>query len=159
MKRSILTLVALLAVPTTALAGGALTGDVNLRSTPPANNIYGAGVIDGSARLVDSASGKRTTIVTRVEGLKPGSKHAGHIHLGDCSKLFATGIIYDLKPLVANAEGRAVSRTVIDDSLVGLDDGEWWVAIHEGPENVTPQTPAIAVGPVLIKDRMDGCVD
>lgn len=31
-------------------------------------------------------------------------------------------------------------------------DCDWWVAVHEGPANATPQTPAIAVGPVRFVD-------
>jgi len=157
MKRLTPLVLALLAIPATALAAGALKGDTHLRSTPAANTIYGAGQVEGSARLINDASTGRTAIVTRVERLKPGSKHAGHIHFGDCSRLFPGAIIHDLEPLIANAHGNAVSRTVIDDSLAGLKDGEWWIAVHEGPENATPQTPAIAIGPVLIKDRNDEC--
>lgn len=157
MKRPTMLVLALLAFPAAALAAGALKGDAELRPTPAANNIYGPGKIHGSARLINAASGDRTAIMARVEGLEPGSKHAGHIHLGDCSRLFPGAIIHDLEPLVANAHGRAVSRTLINDSLAGLEDGRWWIAVHEGPQNATPQTPAIAIGPVLTKDHDDGC--
>lgn len=50
-----------------------------------------------------------------------------------------------------------MSRTVVDDSLAGLNDGDWWVAVHEGPVNATPQSPAIAVGPVMVHDGAEDC--
>ena len=157
MKRFTLLMVALLALPGTALAREALTGKAELQSTPPANAIYGPGVVEGKAHLITDTSSGQTSIVTRVEGLKPGTQHAGHIHFGDCSRLFPGAIIHDLEPLVADKHGRAVSRTVVDDSLAGLKDGEWWVAVHEGPVNATPQSPAIAVGPVIVHDGTDDC--
>lgn len=157
MKRLALLFLALLVVPTAAYAGQALRGTTNLRSSPAADRIYGPGVIGGKAHLVTTGGGVQTSIVTHVDGLKPGTKHAGHIHFGDCSRLFPGEIVYDLEPLTANAEGRAVSRTVVDDSLADLRDGQWWVAVHEGPENATPQTPAIAIGPVIVRDKNDGC--
>ena len=82
-------------------------------------------MIEGKARLITDANGNRTTIVTHVKGLKAGTKHAGHIHFGDCTRLFPGEIVHDLAPLVANEDGRAVSRTVVDDSLASLQDGQW----------------------------------
>lgn len=163
MIKSLLPVVAALALaspllPTAAHADAALTATAQLQSTPAAVTIYGGRTVTGSSRLVQDGSGSRTRIVTHLQGLRPGTTHVGHIHLGDCSRLFPTGIIYDLEPLVANAAGRAVSRTVLPEAeLSGLADGDWWVAVHEGPENTTPQTPAISVGPVLLADGLPGC--
>ena len=145
-------------VPTAAHADRAVTAEARLGSTPAAVKIYGGKTVTGSSRLVQDGTRTRTTIMTHVQGLRPGTTHVGHIHLGNCSRLFPTGIVYDLEPLVANAAGRAVSRTVLPEAeLTGLADGEWWVAVHEGPENTRPQSPAISVGPVLLADGRPGC--
>lgn len=152
MWMALLLLVFGLALPLTTIAHGrAVVGTAALRSTPAANAIYGPGVIHGKAHLVTNGKGTTTKIVVKVEGLKPGTTHAGHIHFGDCDGLTPGTIIHDLEPLVANAAGVATSKTVVADSLADLKDCEWWVAVHEGPVNTDPQTPAIAVGPVLLR--------
>lgn len=137
-----------LALPSAALAGEARVGDATLRSTPFAATNYGPGVVSGAATLVSNAGNGATSVVVRVEGLRPGTIHIAHLHLGNCTALQPGLIIHDLGPLVANAHGIAVDRTVIDASTIGLADCDWWVAVHEGPANASPQTPAIAVGPV-----------
>lgn len=133
--------------------GGAIVGESNLNPTPFANTTYGSGVIDGKAHLRTNAQGTVTKVVVHVEGLIPGTTHVGHIHLGDCTRLFPGTIIHSLVPLVADATGTAVSKTEFADSMAGLRDCEWWVAVHEGATDTDPQSPAIAVGPVLIKGK------
>ncbi len=149
---AIATITALLVLPTAALAGEARVGSATLRSTPFATSNYGPGVVSGAATLVTDAGTGGTSVVVRVEGLRPGTGHIAHLHLGDCAALQPGLIIADLGPLVPNAHGIAVDRTVIDGSTAGLADCDWWVAAHEGPANATPQTPAIAVGPVRFVD-------
>lgn len=145
-------LLAALAIPALAVAGEARVGSANLRSTPFATSEYGPGVISGRATLTTDAGRGTTSVIVRVEGLRPGTTHIGHIHFGDavdpCARLQPGAIIEDLGPLTANAHGVAMARTVIDTSSSGVDDCEWWVAVHEGAENASPQTPAIAIGPV-----------
>lgn len=158
MKRiAVLVVLGLLALPAAALASQAVVGEADLNSTPFANSTYGPGVVHGEARLVTDGKGERTRIVAKVEGLKPGTTHVGHIHFGDaadpCARLQPGAIIHNLEPLVANNNGVAVSKTVVADSMAGLADCEWWVAVHEGPENTNPQSPAIAIGPVFIEDE------
>lgn len=142
----------LVALPVPALAGGARVGSAALSSTPFATATYGPGGVSGKATLVSNAGSGTTSVVVRVAGLQPGTTHIGHIHFGDatdpCARLQPGAIIEDLGPFVANAHGTAVARTVIETPTAGVDDCEWWVAIHEGPENATPQTPAIAIGAV-----------
>lgn len=143
-------LAVLVALPVPALAGGARVATATLRSTPFATTVYGPGVVSGRATLVSNAGSGTTSVVVRVAGLQPGTTHIGHIHFGDaadpCARLQPGAIIEDLGPLVANARGRAVARTVIHTPTAGVDDCEWWVAIHDGPENTMPQTLAIAIG-------------
>lgn len=144
-------------VPGLALAHrSGVAAEATLRPTPFANDRYGPGVISGSARLVTDGRG-RTRVVARLEGLEAGTRHAGHIHFGDCQRLQPGAIIQDLEPFVADERGRAVSRTLFEGSMTGLEDGDWWLAVHEGAVNTTPQSPAIAIGAVLIRDGRDAC--
>lgn len=156
---SALLLAVALAVPTLAFAGAARVADATLRATPFANTTYGPGVISGRATLTTDAGTGATSVVVRVEGLRPGTTHIGHIHFGDaadpCARLQPGAIIEDLGPFTANAHGTAVARTVIDTPTAGVADCEWWVAVHEGPENASPQTPAVAIGAVRFVDAVD----
>lgn len=42
----------------------------------------------------------------------------------------------------------AMARMVIDTATAGVAGCEWWVGVHQGPANTSPQTPAVATGPV-----------
>lgn len=156
---SALLLAAMLAVPALTLAGEARVGSATLRSTPFATSQSGPGVISGAATLTTDAGTGTTSVMVRVEGLQPGTTHIGHIHFGDatepCARLQPGAIIEDLGPLTANAHGVAVARTVIDTPTADVADCEWWVAVHEGPENADPQTPAVAIGPVDFREPGD----
>lgn len=144
------------AMPALAGGGGARVATATLRATPIGTTLYGPGMISGRATLTTNAGTDTTSVVVRVEGLQPGTSHIGHIHYGDdtepCTRLQPGAIIADLGPLTANARGTAVARTVIDIPSAGVADCAWWVAVHEGPENVSPQTPAIAIGSVDFVD-------
>ena len=143
--------------PSTAWAhedsAGEAEATATLRSTPPANQIYGSGVVSGMAELEEEDG--RLKVKAEVAGLKPGSVHIGHIHLGTCARLAPGLIIYDLKPVKIGSNGEGHSVTVIDDtakaSLAKVDNCRWWVAFHEASANSTPQSPAVAVGPVLLE--------
>lgn len=123
--------------------------EADLRSTPFANGAYGEGVVSGEAEL--ESEGQQTVVRAELEGLAPGSTHVGHIHGGSCSALTPGPILHGLTPITVDEDGEGSSTTVLDASLAGLDDCEWWVAFHEGAENTTPQSPAVAIGPVLIE--------
>ena len=124
-----------------------------LRSTPFANTTYGQGVVSGKAELEEEDG--RLKIEAEVQGLTPDTVHIGHIHLGNCASLSPGLIIYDLKPVKIDKDGEGRSVTVINDtaeaSLAKVKDCQWWVAFHEAPANSTPQSPAVAVGPVLLE--------
>ena len=145
--------------PSTASAHDDATGKseteatATLRSTPFANTNYGQGVVSGMAELEEEDG--RLKIEARVRGLKPGTAHIGHIHFGDCTRLFPGEIIFDLKPVKIGKDGEGRSVTVINDtakaSLAKVDNCRWWVAFHEASANSTPQSPAVAVGPVLLE--------
>ena len=126
-----------------------------LGGTPPANANYGNNVVRGSASLASQNQGTSTKVILKMRGLKPGTVHIGHIHGGNCPQLFPGTILHNLEPIVADASGEGISRTEIPASLHGLIDCSWWVAVHEGPENTAPQTPALAVGPVITEGKRD----
>ena len=105
-------------------------------------------VVKGRAEL--HASGRSSTmVIVWLAGLKPGSIHASHIHRGTFIQLSPGEISNDLSPVVANEHEVGFSKTEIPAKLADLADCSWWVAVHEGPVNATPQTPAIAVAPVI----------
>ena len=145
--------------PGTAWAHQDLAGRANatatLGSTPFANTTYGPGVVSGKASLKEQAG--RLKIEAEVKGLKPGTTHIGHIHFGTCASLTPGKIIFDLKPVNVGRDGEGRSVTVINDtsgaSLAAVKDCDWWVAFHQEPANSTPQSPAVAVGPVLLKQN------
>lgn len=126
-----------------------------LRSSPYAHQNYGTNVVRGRAELASegAAAGARTKVVVRLSGLRPGTAHIGHIHAGSCVALAPGTILHNLEVVVANNAGEGTSRTEIAQSLQGFADCSWWVAFHEGAANAAPQTPAIAVGAVILRSR------
>jgi hypothetical protein len=126
-----------------------------LGGTPFANANYGNNVVKGRASLASQEQGTGTKVTLKMQGLKPGTAHIGHIHGGNCPQLFVGTILHNLEPVVADASGEGTSRTDIPGSIQGLVDCSWWVAVHEGPENTAPQTPALAVGPVITRGKKD----
>lgn len=135
-------------------AGNAMADDnaafAILGSSPFAHQNYGVNVVRGDAKLASAGRGT-TQVVVRINGLKPGTTHIGHIHGGTCAQLFPGAILHNLEPIVVNSEGRGMSKTEIPATLDNFRDCDWWVAVHEGAANQTPQTPAVAIGPVLTR--------
>ena len=140
-----------LAVPASAALAEDVAATAILGATPFAHENYGTNVVKGRAELVSDGRDASTKVIVRMTGLKPGTAHIGHIHGGNCTKLFPGTIFHNLEPVVANNSGTGTSKTEIPEGMQGLADCEWWVAVHEGAENASPQTPAIAVGPVITK--------
>ena len=133
-----------------AQADGALASAI-LGGSPYAIDNYGANVVRGRAELLADGRSSNTQVVVRLTGLRAGSAHIGHIHAGTCARLIPGTILHNLTPVVADQNGSGTSRTEIPESIRGLVDCEWWIAFHEGAENTDPQTPAIALGPVMVK--------
>ncbi len=142
----------LLTVPATAAFADETSAIAILGSTPFAHQNYGTNVVRGRAELAskDGGAGK-TKVVVRLTGLRPGTTHIGHIHGGTCASLTPGDIFHNLEAIVANNSGEGTSKTEVPEGLKGLADCGWWVAFHEGAENAAPQTPAIAVGPVITR--------
>ena len=126
-----------------------------LGASPFAHANYGNNAVRGSAVLIPQEQGASTKVILRIRGLTPGTVHIGHIHGGNCPQLFVGTILHNLEPVVINASGEGSSRTTIPASIQGLVDCSWWVAIHQGPGNTSPQSPAVAVGPVITGGKRD----
>ena len=85
----------------------------------------------GRARL--SVTGTTLTVTLMMEGLAPGSKHAVHIHVGNCEKQGA--VVHSLKTVVADADGHAHVVTTIQN--VKAIPGNWYVNVHNGTDLTT----------------------
>lgn len=142
-----------MAVSATASWAEGVKASAVLGGTPYALKNYGVNVVKGRAILVSDEHDDTSKVIVTLSGLKPGSAHIGHIHGGSCAALTPGAIFHNLKPIVADESGKGTSRTVISKGMQGLADCEWWVAFHEGAENASPQTPALAVGPVISNDQ------
>lgn len=153
MKRFLLssTVGALLAISATcALADETVAAHALLGGSPFAVANYGINAVKGTAVLASSDDGKSTNVIVKISGLKPGSKHIGHIHGGTCPQLAVGTILHNLTPVTIDSSGAGTSKTKIPADMHGLNDCGWWIAVHEGPENTSPQSPAVAVGAVFI---------
>jgi len=142
-----------MAVSATPALADETTAKAILGSSPFAHQNYGTNVVKGHARLTSKhgdAAGK-TKVVVKLIGLRPGSAHIGHIHGGNCVSLTPGVIFHNLEVIVADESGEGTSKTEVPEGLQGFSDCSWWVAFHEGAANATPQTPAIAVGPVITR--------
>ena len=138
-----------------AVADDGIRAHAILGSSPFAHANYGNNVVRGSATLSSEEHGTSTKVTLKMRGLRPGTAHIGHIHGGNCPQLFVGTILHNLEPVIADASGEGKSQTEIPASIQGLVDCSWWIAVHEGPENTAPQTPALAVGPVITKQNRD----
>ena len=138
-----------LAVSTGVAHADELSANAILGATPFAHNTYGVNTVRGRAQLEPNDEDGTLKVVVKISGLTPGTTHIGHIHNGTCASLFPGAIIQNLEPIVIDEDGEGKSTTNISASLTGLRDCDWWVAVHEGAANASPQTPAVAVGPVI----------
>lgn len=124
-----------------------------LGASPFAHNTYGANTVRGRAELRSHDANTGTRVIVRIRGLTPGTTHIGHIHGGNCASLFQGTILHNLEPIVINEDGEGMSRTHIVEGIQTLRDCDWWVAVHEGAANTSPQTPAVAIGPVITRGQ------
>jgi hypothetical protein len=73
-----------------------------------------------------------------VMGLAPNSKHAAHIHAGNC--FYTKQVLYDLSPLVANSKGIAMKTVVFHDvDISSIPTHGWDVNVHFST-NLSTQT-------------------
>ncbi len=80
----------------------------------------------GTAQL-SIANGKLTVKLT-LSGLVPNSTHIAHIHKGSCQAQGA--VLYPLNPVVADANGKGTSTTVVSN-ISSLPTSGWYVNVHQ----------------------------
>jgi len=78
----------------------------------------------------------RLTVHVMVTGLAPYSKHAAHVHAGDC--FYTQQVLYDFSPLVANGKGVA-DKTVTFKNVHSIPAYGWDVNVHFST-NLSTQT-------------------
>lgn len=116
--------------------GVGMTASANLQHSPIGGTI-----------LIYNASNKTLTVKTMLVGLAPNSTHPSHIHMGPCSNL-AAPIKYSLNNVVANADGQAISTTVLTNIMTPIPANGWSLLVHNGPT----MQPADQYAPI-------GCAD
>jgi Cu/Zn superoxide dismutase len=79
----------------------------------------------GTAKL--TVTNNVLTVVLNVSGLAPNSTHAAHIHAGNCFN--TRQVLYDLSPLVADANGYA-TKTVTFAGVSSIPAVGWDINIH-----------------------------
>lgn len=146
-------LAALVAFSAPVLAHEDIAASAVLGASPFAHNTYGVNKVKGRAELRSNDGTTGTRVIVRISGLTPGTTHIGHIHGGNCASLSPGTILHNLEPIVINEMGEGMSRTDIVEGMQTLRDCDWWIAVHEGAANTSPQTPAVAIGPVVTKGR------
>jgi CHRD domain len=80
----------------------------------------------------------QTIIVTlSLSGMAPNTTHLAHIHAGSCA---AQGpVLFPLKPIVADAQGRAMTITTI--TVHTLPPAHWYINVHEAGTMAAMMTP------------------
>jgi CHRD domain len=85
----------------------------------PDENVHGMAQV----RLM----GQTLLVTLSLSGMAPNTTHLAHIHAGSCA---AQGpVLFPLKPLVADAQGRAMTITTI--TVHTLPPAHWYINVHE----------------------------
>jgi hypothetical protein len=91
-----------------------------VKTTAPDEAVY------GNAQI--SIENSKLIVKLTLYGLVPQSTHMAHIHAGSCQAQGA--VVYPLKPVVADANGNAISTTVIDN-VQTISASPLYVNVHE----------------------------
>lgn len=94
----------------------------------------------GSAELRITNQGLIVSL--KVSGLVPNSIHAAHIHAGDCTN--SGQVLYDLSPLIADANGQVV-KTVTFPGVSSIPASGWDINVH----NTTDLSTQTGYNPIL----------
>jgi hypothetical protein len=85
----------------------------------------------GTSDLTWNAMTQALVVKVSMTGLAPNSTHPEHIHSGTCKEM--GGIVYQLKPLVANSLGVGTSETTLAGVKGGIPTNMWSINVHNGP--------------------------
>ncbi len=111
----------------TPIACGNITNPSNTTNAHAVlgTSLYANEAATGSAKL--TVTNNVLTVVLNVSGLAPGSSHAAHIHAGNCEN--TQEILYDMSPVVADANGNAI-KTVTFVGISSIPVAGWDINIH-----------------------------
>ena len=105
----------LLAVGMAAACDESTTDPSNSPLSVSMNAVSGSGV-SGTASITDLA-GDVSRVTITLQGMTPGSSHAGHVHRGSCANQGA--IDFGLEPVVADAQGNgSATASNVPDGLL-----------------------------------------
>jgi Cu/Zn superoxide dismutase len=94
----------------------------------------------GGQDLTWNAATKQLNVNIRLMGLAPNSTHPAHIHVGSC----LGSILYTLPNVVADASGKGVSTTTINNVMGGIPTNTWYIDVHNGP-TLSPQSQFLPI--------------
>jgi len=118
------------------IAGGTSEASATLGAIPASR---GPGYeVSGTATLRLDRRDRTLSVTVEVAGLVPGSRHAVHVHTGQCES--EGPVRYGLPDLVADAEGHATASRAFS-AVTDIAYGAWYVAVHEGP-SISPALPS-----------------
>ena len=84
------------------------------------------------------------TVSVQLKGLKAGSSHVSHVHIGSCAK--PGDVAYALIQVVADSSGNATATTVVGEYYTMPANG-WYVNVHTGPNVSEPEyLPSVSCG-------------
>lgn len=105
-------------------AGTAPHGPVTLQLRPSGT------VPSGTATMSYDKSAHTLQVTTTVQGLKPGTAHAVHLHQGSCTAQGA--VVHPLPELNAGADGSAHATITLDNIDSPPPATGWYVNVHLG---------------------------
>ena len=84
------------------------------------------------------------TVSIQISGMKPGSEHISHVHVGSCAK--PGDIAYALLTVVADAQGKGTATSVVAE-YYSMPATGWYVNVHEGEDLTEAEyLPSISCG-------------
>lgn len=92
-------------------------------------NPEGSATASGTVMVVPGQAS--TSIEVKVSGLQANSSHVSHVHVGTCQS--RGGIARALSPVVANAQGEADAKSILNDTFPPSGT-TWYVVVHAGPD-------------------------
>jgi hypothetical protein len=113
-----------------AAARGVQSVHVLLTTTiSPDENVQGMAQVSVMDQII--------TVTLSLHGLAPNTTHMAHIHIGTCA---AQGpVLFALRPVVADAQGNAMTVTRITDHT--LPPAQWYINVHEAGTMAAMMTP------------------
>ena len=84
------------------------------------------------------------TVSIQLKGLKPGSSHVSHVHIGSCAK--QGNVAYALLQVVADSSGNSTATSTVGE-YYSMPATGWYVTVHSGPDFSEPEyAPSVSCG-------------